>query len=256
MISNFISLIVGLVVLVLVAFGALQWLHLPVGSFVDWLVGGGIFCWLLVIVTVPWNIHFRAQEVLAEAELSEERGIKIEPKQLKYVRVLAKRSRYVAIALHLVSTIVLYILAALGIGVLGYVGAIAALLLTILRPAVRFYEYLASRLAMIRQEFAYPHEDISELRYRFATLEETVKQIEKQLDPNEPYSWVTKQQNYWEETRNDLAKLTAIQVEMRATNHQEHERLAREAQQAIAQLSTDSQFLDHVREILRFFKNA
>ncbi|WP_158054511.1 hypothetical protein [Scytonema sp. HK-05] len=42
----------------------------------------------------------------------------------------------------------------------------------------------------------------------------------------------------------------------RATNLTEHERLAREARGAIAQLSTDGQFLDHVREIIRFFKTA
>jgi hypothetical protein len=32
--------------------------------------------------------------------------------------------------------------------------------------------------------------------------------------------------------------------------------LSREARQAIAQLTTDGQFLDHVREIIRFFKTA
>jgi hypothetical protein len=39
-------------------------------------------------------------------------------------------------------------------------------------------------------------------------------------------------------------------------NQSEHERLGREARNAIAQLSTDAQFLDNVREIIRFFKTA
>ena len=48
-------------------------------------------------------------------------------------------------------------------------------------------EYLAARLAMIRQELTYPREDVWELRNRFTTLEETVKRIEEQLDPEEPF---------------------------------------------------------------------
>jgi hypothetical protein len=43
---------------------------------------------------------------------------------------------------------------------------------------------------------------------------------------------------------------------LRATNERDHDRLSRESRQAIAQLSTDSQVLEHVREIIRFFKGA
>jgi mannose-1-phosphate guanylyltransferase len=109
---------------------------------------------------------------------------------------------------------------------------------------------------MIRQEFTYPREDIWELRGRFNILEETVKRIEEQLDPEEPYSWVATQQRYQEETRKELARINASFEELRATNEAQHERLSREARQAIAQLTTDGQFLDHVREIIRFFKTA
>ncbi len=72
-INFFISSIVGIVVLVLTAFGLLQWLHIPAGSFLDWVIGGASFWWLLVIVTVPWNVHFQAKEVLAEAAQSIEK---------------------------------------------------------------------------------------------------------------------------------------------------------------------------------------
>jgi hypothetical protein len=41
-----------------------------------------------------------------------------------------------------------------------------------------------------------------------------------------------------------------------ASNAKDHERLAQEARSAISQLTTDGQFLEHVREILRFFKSA
>lgn len=253
---NFIGFSFGLGVLVLLAFGLLQWLHIPAGSFLDWVIAVAIFEWLLVIVTVPWNIHFEAKAVLDEAAVSAQKEIRVDEKQVDYAKVVAKRSLIIAIALHLLSAIGLYTLAATGISAVGYISSGAALLLTALRPAVRTYEYLAARLAMIRQEFTYPREDIWELRNRFSTLEETVKRLEEQMNPEEPYSWVATQQRYQEETRTELARLGASLEELRATNELQHERLAREAKQAIAQLTTDGQFLDHVREIIRFFKTA
>jgi hypothetical protein len=255
-INFFISSIVGIVIVVLAAFGLLQWLHIPAGSFLDWVIGGASFWWLLVIVTVPWNVHFQAKEVLAEAAQSIEKRIPVDEKQLKYVRLLAKRSLWVALGLHLFSAIGLYTLAATGISTVGYISSGAALLLTILRPAISAYEYLSARLRMIRQEWQYPREDIVELRDRFSVLEQKIERLEEQLDPEQPYSVVATQQRFSEETRRDLAKIGANLEELRATNQTEHERLSREARNAIAQLSTDGQFLDHVREIIRFFKTA
>jgi hypothetical protein len=251
-----ISFNLGLVTLVLLTYGILQWLHIPAGSFIDWVIAVAIFEWLLVIVTVPWNIHYEAKTVLDEAAMSAQKEIAIDEKQVEYAKVVAKRSLVVAIALHLLSAAGLYLLARTGISVIGYVSSGAALLLTALRPAVRTYEYLAARLAMIRQEFTYPREDVWELRNRFTTLEETVRRMEEQLDPEEPYSWVASHQRFQDETRKELARLAASLEELRATNETQHARLSREAQNAIAQLSTDGQFLDHVREIIRFFKTA
>ncbi|MBW4575515.1 MAG: hypothetical protein KME08_09565 [Aphanothece sp. CMT-3BRIN-NPC111] len=253
---NFIGFNFGLAVLVLLVFGILQWLHIPTGSFIDWVIAVAIFEWLLAIVTVPWNIHFEAKEVLADAAQSTEKEIAVDAKQVEYAKVVAKRSLFIAIALHILSAIGLYALAIAGISAVGYISSGAALLLTALRPAVRTYEYLAARLAMIRQEFKYPREDIMELRSRFTTLEETVKRLEEQMNPEQPDSWIAAQQRYKEETRKELARLAASFEELRATNKLEHERLSREARQAIAQLTTDGQFLDHVREIIRFFKTA
>jgi tetrahydromethanopterin S-methyltransferase subunit B len=246
----------GTVILVLLAFSILQWFHIPAGNFLDWVIGGASFWWLLVIVTVPWNVHFQAKQVLAEGVQSTEKGIPVDEKQLAYVKILAKRSLVIAIALHLLSAIALYILAVTGVSAVGYIGSGAALLLTALRPAVSAYEYLYARLSAIRQEWTYPREDVVELRNRVEILEATVKNLEEQLNPEKPYSLAANQQTYIEETRKELARISANVEELRATNHTEHERLSREARQAIAQLSTDGQFLDHVREIIRFFKTA
>ncbi|MDJ0677895.1 MAG: hypothetical protein QNJ36_21350 [Calothrix sp. MO_167.B42] len=252
----FLSSTIGIFVTVLLAFGIFQWLHIPTGNFLDWIIAGASFWWLLVIVTVPWNIHFQAKEVLAEAEQSTKKQIPVDETQIKYVNVLAKRSLLVAIGLHLISALGLYILAVTGISAVGYLGSGAALLLTGLRPAISAYQYLYARLRMIRQEFKYPREDIVTLRHRIETVETTVAGLAEQLNPDNPHSLPNKQQRDEEETRKALARITANVEELRATNQKEHEALSTEARQAIAQLSTDGQFLDHVREIIRFFKTA
>ncbi|XWK89009.1 MAG: hypothetical protein U7127_02770 [Phormidium sp.] len=251
-----ISINIGIVFSVLLVFGILKWLQIPTGSFLDWVIAVAIFEWLLAIVTIPWNIHFEAKEVIVEATESTEKGIKIEQKQVNYAQVIAKRSLFAAITLHLISAIGFYTLAVLGISAIGYLGSAAALLLTILRPAVRAYQYLAARLTMIRQQVKYPREDILELRHRFRELEATVQRIEENLNPEYPDSWVATQKRQLEATRHDLNRIAGNLEELKANNQAEHNRLSREAEQAIAQLSTDGQFLDHVREIIRFFKTA
>ena len=253
---NFAGFTVGLVVLLLLAFSILQWLHVPAGNFLDWVIGGVTFWWLLLIVTVPWNIHFEAKEVLAEAEESRKKNIKVEEEQIKYVKAIAKSSLIAAIVLHFLSTIGLYALAIFSISAVGYVGSAAALLLTILRPAVRFYQYLAVRLSMIRREFRYPREDIEQLRNRFDNLEIRVTEIEEKLNLKNPNSWAAMQEQYRQKTEKDLTRLATAMEDLKVTNQAEHLRLEREAQNAISQLSADAQFLDRVREIIRFFKEA
>ena len=252
----FLSSTIGIFISVLLGFGIFQWLHIPAGNFLDWIIAGASFWWLLVIVTVPWNIHFQAKGVLAQGEQSRKKQIPVDETQIKYVQVLAKRSLVLAIGLHLISALALYILAITGISTVGYLGSGAALLLTGLRPAISAYQYLSGRLRMIREEFNYPREDIVELRHRMETVEATVTDLAQQLNPDNSHSLPNKQQRNEEETRKALARINANIEELRATNQKEHEGLSTEARQAIAQLSTDGQFLDHVREIIRFFKTA
>jgi hypothetical protein len=254
--GSFLPSSIGFGLFLLLLFSVLQWFQVPAGSFLDWVIGGLSFQWLVLITTVPWNIHFQAREVLAEAEQSQEKQIAIAPEKLRYTATLATRSLWVALLLHLLSAAVLYALAASGISAIGYLSSGAALLLTGLRPAIQGYEYLAERLRSIRQEFQYPREDVVELRDRVVQLEMMVQQLSQQLDPEYEGSWVERSQQFSGQMRGELAQaLTAIE-RLRSDNASDHVQLAREARQGIAQLSEDSEFLNHARELIRFFKSA
>ena len=243
-------------ILTLLVFGILQWLHIPAGNIVDWFIGIASFWWLVAIVTIPWNIYFEAREVLVEAATSQEKGLTVDSQKTNYVNMLARWSLIGAIALHCISAVTLYILAATGISVVGYVSSGATLLLTALRPAVRGYQYLATRLAMIRQEIKYPREDVLELRRRLVAIEENIKKLIAKTDLKEPDSPLSQIKTATQENRQNLANLGATLEQTEARNQAEHKRILRESQNAIAQLTEDSEVLNHVREIIRFFKSA
>jgi hypothetical protein len=245
-----------LLVALALAFGLLKFFQIAAGTFLDWLLGLAILEWLLVIVTVPWNIYFAARQTTATAIDSQQKGITVEQRQLRYTQTISTRSLILAIVLHLLSAVGLYWVAQTGFTPLGYWGAAAALLLTALRPAISTYEYLAERLRTIQEEFTYPREDIYELRSRLSGVESETKFLQEKLDETIDSSWINEQNQRWQRHQTEIANTNARLQELQATNKLEHEQLSREAQQAISQLTVDGQFLDNVREIIRFFKTA
>ncbi len=246
----------GLIFVALLAFGLLQWFQIPAGSLWDWAIGIGIFEWAVLIVTVPWNIYFSAQSVLQTGKESQAREIAVDEQQLQYARNIATKSLLVAISLHLGTAIGLYWLAVSGITPLGYWSSAGVLLLTLLRPAISTYEYLAIRLRSMEDQFAYPRADILELRDRFTQLEYRVERLTEQLNPDEETSWLNNQNQRWENIRQEMSRMTAALADSKASNELEHQRLAQEAKQAISQITVDGQFLEHARELIRFFKEA
>jgi hypothetical protein len=246
----------GLIFIALFAFGLLNWFQIPAGSIWDWAIGIGIFEWAILIVTVPWNIYFKAQAAVQIGKESQLQGISVEERQIRYASGIATKSLIVAIGLHLGTAIGLYWLAVNGITSLGYWSSIGVLLLTLLRPAISTYEYLAMRLTAMQEQFAYPRADILELRGRFQELEYRVTQLTSQLDPDDDNSWLNQQNYRWNSNREELSKIIVSMADQKASNELEHQRLAQEAKQAISQITVDGQFLEHARELIRFFKTA
>ncbi len=246
----------GLIFIALLAFGLLNWFQIPTGSLLDWAIGIGIFEWAILIVTVPWNIYFSAQAAVQAGKESQAQGISVDDRQIRYASGIATKSLIVAIGLHLGTAIGLYWLAINGITALGYWSSVGVLLLTLLRPAISTYEYLATRLSAMQEQFAYPRADILELRDRFQQLEYRVTQLTNQLDSNDDTSWLSNQDRRWETNREEISRITVSMADMKASNELDHQRLAQEAKQAISQITVDGQFLEHARELIRFFKTA
>ncbi len=253
---GFVVCAIALVVALFVTYAGLDWLGIPTGTLVDWFVGGLALWWLLVITTVPWDLHFEARDVVAEARLSRDREIVVDEAQVRYAERVANRALAAAVNLHLLSALGLYLVAFYGVSRVGYVGSGVALLLTGLRPASRAYDYLCARLAGIRKAVTYPREDVVELRTRVVALEGRAEALEQQLDEERADSFAGRGRTVATDLRRDLERVTSDVERLRVENRREHERIAHDAERAVAQVSTDGQVLEHVREIVRFFKTA
>jgi hypothetical protein len=243
------------------AMAALGWLmwrlidvaHVPT---LDWIVGVVFFLWLLVIVTVPWNVHFQAREIITEAEESRTRGITVDNAKTDYARRWMRRSLAVAVGLHLVTAVGMWWLSVAGITPIGYWGAVAALTLTFARPVMRGYEYLRLRLAGIRQEIHYPREDVVTLRTHVDELLRRADETEHQLDAEREDTLAWRTEHGIGRHSQELESLRIALQELRESNAIAHERISRESQNAMAQVLGDAAILNHVREIVRFFKQT
>jgi hypothetical protein len=253
---NFIPSLFSITALVLITFGVLRYMQVPAGTIVDWVIGIAIFWWLMIIVTLPWNMHFAAKEVMVQAKQSKDKDLKVNDDDVAYAQKLSKRFFWIAIFLHIASAIGLYSLSYFEITSLGYVSALAALLLTLLRPAIRMYEYVASRLSTITHEIKYPRDDVADLQNKFYDWENRLKTLEYQLNQDERDSLVATQERKANSLESDMRELRSNLEKLRANNDREHEQLARKSENVIAKLSEDAQFLNQVREIIRFFKQA
>jgi PAS domain-containing protein len=129
-------------------------------------------------------------------------------------------------------------------------------LLTGLRPAIAGYAYVSERLRQIGQAVRFPREDIVTMRDELRSALERLAALEKALDPDEIGSPASRQSAALGELRQSYERLRLALDTAQASNAAEHARLSREAEQAVARISADGQVLDHVRELLRFFKSA
>lgn len=253
---SFLPSLATITFLVLLTFAALQYLHISMGTLLDWVIGIAACWWMIGVVVIPWNTHFTAKEVVEEARLSREKGIEVKEDTIHYAKKLAKRFFWMAIGLHLVTALGLYLLAYYQITSIGYIAAMVALVLTFFRPLQRGYEHLSYKLRTLSKQIHYPREDVVELRNRVIELEGQVKQLQTTLNVEEKDSWAFNQVKAISGLETGLERIEKRLEESFQENRKEHDQLARQSALQIAQLSEDAQFLNQVRELIRFVKSV
>jgi len=242
--------------LVLITFAVLHYLQVPAGTLIDWVIGLVAFWWLIGITTIPWNMYFSAREVLLESKLSLAKGIDLSKADLGYARKVASRFVWVAIALHLISAGLLFLLAYYKITVIGYLASVIALLLTFVRPLQRLYEHISLRLSQLSHQIKFPREDVAELTNRVSSIEEQLRYLAEFANTDSEYSWTGKTTETISKIQEDLNTLNSSFEEHVAQNKTQHEQLSKKTEEEMARFSEDAQFLNHAREIIKFFKKV
>lgn len=153
----------------------------PLSAIVSLGIGALSLLWLLLLLTVPWNVYFQARELLTEIRTSRERGIEVSPDRETEARRIAARMRAVAVGAHLVSAGVIAAVTYFAGGEIGYYFAGFYLLSTIFRPVGAWFGYLRERLSTMLKEVKYPRDDVKELISRFDGLDRWVDSIADQL---------------------------------------------------------------------------
>lgn len=253
---GFLFSLVLLTGLVFLTFLGLQLLHVSTGRLVDWLVGVVVLWWLAAVIILPWDAHFAALDVVEQARDARANGIAVDDETVAFAQRVAVRFRRLAIGLHLLTAAVLVSLAYFQMVPFGYAAAGAAVALTVVRPAQRAYEHLAARLRNLGQQIRYPREDVAELRARVQALETALEAAEHTLDTEREGSWAYQQNLTLAALRQTLDRFDGRLEEVTRQNARDHEALARQTTTEIARLSEDARFLNQVRELIRFVKEA
>lgn len=236
----------------LAVYAILVWLGHPAGSFTDWLIGLAGFWWLLGIVTIPWNIHFRAKEVSRDIDVSKTRGLTSDQGDTDLVKRIAQRSLYGALLIHALTAIGFASLSYFEITEIGWAGCIAALALTAARPAARLYAYTLNLLSQTSERIRFPIDDIRDVKDRLAVLEQKIEA----LDLQNPESWASRVNWDAGKLRSEVQSQRVELETFRETNDRDHRVIARDAERIGERVSEDIQFLGHVREMIQFLKNA
>jgi prefoldin subunit 5 len=135
--------------------------------------------WLVVVLTLPWNLHFEAKALLFEMQRARERGIAVRGDREEEARRVQRRMLRVSVALHVGSALVAAGATAVMRGRWGYAFAGAYLLSGFFRPGVEYYRYLRQRLGHLAAEVTFPRHDVKALEAEVARLRQLAEQTAK-----------------------------------------------------------------------------
>ncbi len=170
-----------LILAYLAALGIAMWTGVPPQTLLTWGAGGAALVWLIVLVTLPWNLHFRAREVLGELRRSRAAGIVVTDEQLAFAQRVKRWTLVTSLGVHLLSAAVALAIAAWGDAPLGYPFAGFYLLSCIVRPLTAAVVQLRRRLETLAAETRYPRDDVLKLRGQVEAHEAATERHEQAL---------------------------------------------------------------------------
>jgi hypothetical protein len=137
--------------------------------------------WLLVLLTVPWNLYFQARNVRRDIRQSREREIEVAAAREEEVRRIARRTAWIAVGGHVASAAAVAVVTYVSGAQVGYYFAGFYLLSTLFRPAAAYLSGLRERLSALGHEVRYPREDVATMRTTVTELATRVETLENRI---------------------------------------------------------------------------
>ena len=143
--------------------------------------GGVALAWLIVLVTVPWNLYFAARQVVADMAVSRERGITVRAAHEAEAGRLARRMLWLALGAHIGTAVVVAVITYFSGATAGYYFAGFYLLSTAIRPAVAYVAHVRDRIKVLTRESTYPRDDVASLKRRVDLATKAVGELREEL---------------------------------------------------------------------------
>ncbi len=139
-------------------------------------------CWLVFLVTVPWNLYFAARRAGAELALARERGISVRGASTAEAGTIARRMLSFALAAQAGTALAAAAISYLSGDWLGYYVAGLYLLSTAFRPAAAYFRHVRERIGVLTQQSTHPREDVATLNERLDTVTDRVDDLRTGLE--------------------------------------------------------------------------
>ncbi|MFJ9025319.1 hypothetical protein ACIRPU_35915 [Streptomyces sp. NPDC102259] len=212
-------------------------------------VGAGVLSllWLMLLLTLPWNLYFRAHTVLAEIAVSREKGIEVSPARDAEAARIARTMLRAAVAGHvLTAAVVLSVTWATG-EFTGYWFAAFFLLSTFFRPAGAYFGQLRRRLGTLLKDVTYPRDDVVEVRARVERAEAGARALEEKAE--EQYKALA-------ELRRTVDALAMSTFEQTEKADRKIAALGREFESTVNRLTDDQDIIAGVKAFLRLLRTT
>src|SRR5215469_14328012 len=137
--------------------------------------GAAALAWLILLLAVPWNLYFAARRVLAQMQVSGQRGIVVPESEEAEAGRIERRMLWFALGGHLLTALVTAVITFVSGARIGYYFAGFYLLSAAIRPAAAYFSHLRERIGALSRESLHPREDILTLREELDLLTEQVE---------------------------------------------------------------------------------
>ena len=205
--------------------------------------------WLVVLVTVPWNLYFAARRAAQEMVVARDRGIAVRSAYDAEARRLSNRMLRFALGGHAGTAIAATAIAYISGNKTGYYVAGIFLLATTFRPASAYLVHVRERIKVFTRESTHPRDDVITLRARMDEVCALARHTADDLDRTEATLADTIQH-----TRNllgtDLSRLRETQEAERAQALSRHDDLKRQIDQMVRRIEATLDGISDHQELL------